>query len=128
MPSHLMRVRNGRIFIDAATSRDIQTDVVRRAARIALKKNQEVSYNILNREEWGKLTVEDAKKIMTARLWIEELRDPFSGPLSRKETNQITENMKMKIIEELKKERKALHSRCLDLDKEIKKTKKSLNI
>ncbi len=127
MLKHLMKRRNGRIFIDAACG-DVQENVVRRAARIAIKENQEVFYNIINRAEWENLTIEDAKKIMTAKVWIQELRDLLSDPLSRKEANQMTKNMKVGIIKELKKERMELHSRCLDLDEEIKKTIRSLNI
>ncbi len=127
MLKHLMKRRNGRIFIDAAFG-DMQGDVVCRAARTALKENQEVFYNIINRAEWERLSTENAKKFMTAKMWIRELRHPLSDPLSREEANQITKNMKMGIIGELKKERIELHSRCLDLDKEIEKIIKSLNI
>ncbi len=122
-----MKRSDGRIFIGAAYG-DVQEDVVRRAARVALEKNQEVFYNVINREEWENLTIEDAKKIMTAKMWKEELRYFLSDPLSRKEANQMTKNMKVGIIKELKKERMELHSRCLDLDEEIKKTIRSLNI
>lgn len=122
-----MKRRNGCIFIDAAGG-DIQEDVVRRAARIAIENNREVFYNIINRSEDAKLTVEDAKKIMTAKMWVEELRHPLSEPLSRKEANQMTKKMKMEIIKQLKKEWMKLHSHCLDLTKKNIKIIKSLNI
>lgn len=127
MPSHLVFKKKGRIFIRAAGG-DYQKSVVRRAARIALKEATAVNYQIVNKDDYNLLDVSKARKIMTPRAWIEEVRDCFSDRLSRKEIKSLTPRTKKMVIAELKKERTELHKQCLAVDREIKKILKSFSL
>ena len=128
MPSHLLVKRDGQIFINAAGG-DSQEIVIRRAARVALKKNTFVNYQVINKEEYRPLNLIEAKKVMTQKAWIEEMRDPLSDPLTSREAEKLlTPKTRKRIITELKRERVGLHSQCLALDKEIKKVAKILNV
>ena len=129
MPSHLLVKRDGQIFINAAGG-DSQEIVIRRAARVALKKNTFVNYQVINKkEEYRPLNLIEAKKVMTQKAWIEEMRDHLSDPLTSREAEKLlTPKTRKRIITELKRERVGLHSQCLALDKEIKKVAKILNV
>lgn len=100
---YLLVKKDGQIFINAAGG-DCQENVVRRAARIALKMAEMVNYQLINRNEYNCLMSREAKKIMTPRAWIEEMGDDISGPLSLEEIKSLTSNTKRKIVAELKKE------------------------
>ena len=128
MLSHLMVKNNGQIFINAAGG-DCQERVVRRAARVALRENKVVSYQVINKEEYKLLNLVEAKKVMTSKAWVEEIRDFLSDPLSSREAKQlITPRTRKRIITELKRERIGLHRQYLALDKEIKKVTKIINV
>ena len=129
MLSHLLIKRDGQIFIQAAGG-DSHERVRRRAARIALRVNKPVNYQLINRRnEYLLMDVYEARIIMTPTAWIEELRDCFSDPLSRKEIKQLKERVDFFFIKtELVRERTASHKQCLRVDKEIARVTKMMSV
>ena len=128
MLSHLLVKKNGHIFVNAAGG-DSYEMVRRRAARVALKENRTVNYQLINRKEYLPLGVDEARRIMTPTAWIEELRDYLSDPLTRKERKQLQKRGELPYIKmALIKERTELHKQCLRVDKEIAMVAKIISV
>lgn len=128
MHSHLLKKRDGQIFVNAALC-DGQNNVDRRAARIALRENRAVNVELINRGKYKQLGVHKAHKIMTPEAWVEEMGDCFSGPIKSREANQIiTKRMKKRIIAELERVHEQLHQECLKIDRKIDNASKVFNI
>lgn len=118
--------KNGQLFVKAAGG-DIQSSVMRRAARIALRENGPVNYDIIHeRDEYETMTVDRARKFMTAAMWVNEFRDSIAEPLDHKDTDLMTVKMKKQIIAEFNQMYIEYHRRCIALNNEMSKAIKIL--
>jgi hypothetical protein len=127
MLDYMMIKKDGQIFVDASCA-DYQQVVIRRAARVSLREDSQVNYRVINREKYITLTVAEAMKIMTPKRWGEELMDPLSDPLRKKEKSNLTKKVKDRIVAELKKQRDELHNECIAFEKEIRKVTDQLGL
>ena len=129
MLSNLVVKKGGQIFVNSACG-DTKNCVMRRAARIALRDQIKVNFEIINTEprKYEPMTTEMAKDIMTPNAWIQELRDPFAGRFKRKDWRLISPNAQKRILAELKRERREMHLECLRMDAEISTVEKMFRV
>lgn len=128
MSNDFIERKDGQFFVIAAGG-DYQSSVMRRAARIALRENEPVKYEVINnRDKYKIITVDEAKKIMTAEMWVGEIRDPISDPLDHKDTDIMTAKMKKQIIAEFNQMYIEYHRRCIALNNEMNKAIKILGV
>ena len=117
--------KGGKTYIRAGCG-DTQ-DISRiRAARLALRKQIGVYHEIINNDRYELMTVDEAKKLMTPKIWVEHLLGCGENALTPQEANQMSESFKNEITTELIMVRTKMHAKCLQFDKEMSKITNAL--